>query len=869
MDAITKICEAWQRAGWPSVLTCPIRWCHDEQTRRGYYAMSWERPNSLGKTVEAKATNRPVKIAYLVPFDNAPHTHMNLDAVFFESYTRWAGAYTLVIPMEPRRFVADGYGEWLKYYDPDFIYSYVDLDAAFVDELDHLCCPIAFLKHEIRNEKNRPVDWRAFLPRWDHYIRPVSSITTVQSPAGFRQSPLEERPREPTVFTQYGMEPANRFLADNFGTGFSLHSVTHAVPGFLKTLCLVPAGLPSNVVAGTERCFSTVEALRAISDHKVTPIAHLAMVHSAGMPRPEPMAWAFAFRLFIGSTPLDRIHFWNCRHLGSSWSDTSNALMLEPSFFDDDELVAQLGQYLNKNNFMSHGNGPYRAEIHSSSLEEDALNGIRDKLQPRTWNSISVSKTFNAPVIPSQRGVAARVHVKGTDTSTIRLTEDCSNVMASEPAHFIYVPPQLKGLAAGQWVVELSIQRHNNLSRFANVVDTWSLPRRRKISRAFTERLAKPTLSGRLALVPATEGIPFSGRAIQAPSSYEIHLPSDEIFFRHLALEFSRYPADDLRQAIPKTGYVDLAVSDKGQNLRGVISLFDHLSTAFGILTNKFWRSVLGAVKEDSTRPLMLDLNKLDSLIPDDREAIARLTQQLRFDDIGTTKRYLRDSLRDTLEHLVRIHVFYQVAHWRCRYCGRLNSRSFDNMKIRNECDICATEYLAPIDIEWKYELNDFVYRSLRKHSGLPVLWALGFLQDRMNTGSFWYLPEVNLYERDDDPERKNEIDILCMLDGAFYAVEAKRSASAFLGKPGAVDKFVKIIGLLRPDVALLAFERYCVEGEDVEGVKGRLAEVANVISERIGERTKLETLVAQDLRDFDDFPADLGWYGRRVHTYK
>lgn len=830
--------------------------------------MRWDRPSSLGKTVETKATNRPVKIAYLVPFDDAPHTHMILDAVFFESYTRWAGVYTLVMPTKAQEFLADGYDEWLKHYDPDFIYSYVDLDAAFVNKIDHLCYPIAFLKHKEWIQKDHEIDWRSFVPSWGHYIQPVSSISTVNSPASYPQFSHEERPREPTVFTQYGIKPANRFLADNFGTAFSLHNVTHAIPGFFKTLCLVPADLPDHVVAGTERCFSTLEAFRAISDHKATPIARLAMVNSAGIPRPESMGWAFAFRLFIGSTPLDRIHFWNSRHLGSNWSDTSNALILEPAFFDDEQLVKQLGQYLNKNNFLGHSNGPYQAEIHSSSVTADVLNAIRDKLQPHTWNAAHVSRSFNAPAIPSPKDLVERIHDKTTDTTTLKLTEDSSEITASEPAHFIYIPPQLRGLARGQWIVELSIQRHNNLSRYSNVIDTWTLPQRRKIARAFTERPAKPTFGGRLALVPSTEGFSFRSQAIKDSSSYEIHLPSDETFFRHLALEFFQYPTDDMRAPIPRAGYMDLAVSDKGQNLRGVISLFDHLSTAFWILTNKFWRTVLAEAKEDSTKPLTFDLNKFDSLLPDDRGTIQRLTQELHLSNIGITKTYLRDSLRDTLEHLVRSNVFYQVAHWRCRYCGHLNSRSFDKMKIKNDCDICATEYLAPIDIEWKYELNDFIYRSLQKHSGLPVLWTLGFLQDRLHSGAFWYLPEVDLYERDNDPESKNEIDILCMLDGAFYAVEAKRSASTFLNKTGAIDKFVKVIGLLRPDVALLAFERYCAEGEDVQAMKARLAEAARVIRERIGPWTKLEILVAQDVAGFNDFPADLGWHGRRVSKY-
>lgn len=834
----------------------------------GVPLMRWDRPNSLGKTVEAKAANRPVKIAYLVPFDDAPNTHMNLDAVFFESYTRWGGAYTLVIPTKAHEFLAAGYGEWLKYFDPDFIYSYVDLDAAFVEAIDRLCCPIAFLKHEKMKREDREIDWRSFLPRWDHYIQPVSSISTIQSPVSHPQFPHEERPREPTVFTQYGTAPANRFLADNFGIAFDIHNVTHAIPGFFKTLCLVPPDLPGNVVAGTERCFSTLEALSAISDRKATPVARLAMVNSAGVPRPESLNWAFAFRLIIGSTPLDRIHFWNCRHLGDSWSDESNALILEPAFFDDAELVKQLGQYLNKHNFLGYGNGPYQAEIHSSSVAADILNTIRDKLKPHTWNAVNVGLAFNAPVIPTQKDLDERIYDNTTDITTIKLTEDSNEITATEPAHFIYIPAQFKGVARGQWIVELSVQRHNNLSRYSNVIDTWTLPRRRKIVCAFTERLAKPTLGGRLALVPSIENFPFRGQAIRNTSSYEIHLPSDETFFRHLTLEFPVHRGDDLRATIPRAGYRDLAISDKGQNLRGVISLFDHLSTAFAILTNKFWRSVLAHAKEDNTKPRTFDWNKLYSLIPNDQGTLQLLTRELHFDNVGTTKKYLRDSLTDTLEHLVRLNVFYQVASWRCEYCGHSNSRSFDNMKIKNNCDICEAEYFAPIDIEWQYELNDFVYRSLHKHSGLPVLWTLGILQERMHAGSFWYLPEVDLYERDDDPESKNEIDILAMLDGAFYAVEVKLSASIFLNKPGAIDKFVKTVERLRPDVALLAFEKFCAADEDKDATKVKLAEADKLIREHIGPWTNLEILVAQDVPGFNEFPRDIGWYGHRTLKY-
>ena len=623
-----------------------------------------------------------------------------------------------------------------------------------------------------------------------------------------------------------------------------------------------------NITAGTNCCSTTLEAFRAITDRKVTPIARFAMANSDGIHRPESRGWASAFQLFIGSTPLDRIHFWNSRHLGSRWSHTSNALILEPGFFDDEQLVEQLGQYLNKNNFLGNGSGPKKAEIRSSSVAVDVLNIYKDKLKSHTWNTVNVNQSYKALAIPSKQDLNEHIHGMSTDTTAFRLAEDFSKITANEPAHFIYIQPQLRAHARGQWAVELDIQRHNNLSRYVNVVDTWTLPRRRKIVTAFTKRLAKPTLAGRLALVPTTEDFPFRSQAIKGQHYYDISLPSDESFFHHLALEFFQYPTDDLRATNTREGYIDLSVSANGQYLRGVISLFDHLDTAFGILTNKFWRTVLATAKEDISSPLTFNMNEFCGLIPRDKETMRRLTKELRFKKSNQTFSYLRDSLKDTLEYLVHSNVFYQVATWRCRYCGHANSRSFDNMKIQNECVICSTDYLAPIELDWKYELNNFAYHSLVKHSELPVLWTLGFLQNRLSTGSFWYLPEVDLFESEDEPENKNEIDILCMLDGFFYAVEVKQSASAFLNGDGEIDKFVKVIERLRPDVALLAFERYCNEEANEQETKVSLAETAGTIRERIGAWTKLEVLVAQDVSGFNDFSANFGWYGPRIRDF-
>lgn len=813
--------------------------------------------------MEAKASNRPIKIAYLVPFDETPRTHMVLDAVFYESYTRWGGVYTLLVPTTADEFMLAGFQQWLEHYDPDFVYSFVELSDGLIDLIDILCCPIAMLEHKLVEGVENP-DWRSFLPRWEQYVQAVSSISTVQSPSGYIHQPHEDRPREPTVLTQYGFGQPNRFVADNFGFAFSIHTFANPIPGFFRTLCLVPADFPENRRVWSERCATTLEAFKAVSDRKATPISRFAMINSSGIRRQESVGWANAFRLVVGNSVLDRVNFWNSRHLVNSWSDGTSALLVGREFFDDTALVRQLGDYLNKNNFLGGGGGPYQVQIHSSCIPAAELNVIRDSLSEQTYNSVYVSKTHGDPALPTETELEKRAYFGVPDTATIRLTEDYSELVANDPAHFIYLPPQLRGLAKGQWAVELSIQRHNNLSRYSNVIDVWALPHRLSIARAFTKRLAKATIGGRLALLPAAEGFPARGNAVKSQNIYELMLPTDEDFFRHLALEFSRYAADDVRAHHAKAGYVDLSISDKGQNLRGVVSLLGDLPTAFEILTKKYWRSVLAEAKEDSKKPRLFTRSKLESLLPNSAEALHQLAVKESFRDIGATNKYIKEGLTDALEHLVRRAVFYQVAYWRCKYCGHSNTRSFDEMKLKSACSICATEHLADIDLEWEYELSEFVHRSLHKHRGMNVLWTLGYLQMSWHSGSFWYLPEVDLFESNDS-DKKNEVDALCILDGTYYAVEVKSSATMFLNKGGAIDKFAKIIQRLRPDVALLSFERYNAGDEEVEITKRRLAEALQRVRAIIGQHSKLEILVAEDVEDFRDFSVDLGWHGKRL----
>lgn len=103
------------------------------------------------------------------------------------------------------------------------------------------------------------------------------------------------------------------------------------------------------------------------------------------------------------------------------------------------------------------------------------------------------------------------------------------------------------------------------------------------------------------------------------------------------------------------------------------------------------------------------------------------------------------------------------------------------------------------------------------------------------------------------------------MMDGKFYAVEAKLSATGFTKKADEIDKFIKKISLIRPDVALLAFEQYCDSEADAESAKKDLKGVVADISQKIEEQIKIETVVASDFEEFTEFPVDLGYLGKRV----
>lgn len=815
--------------------------------------------------VHAEAATRPIKVAYFVPSSESDETQWILDSVFYEAYTRWGGTSSLVIPCNKDGFQNESYGPWLTFLDPDFVYSYVDFEDVVVEKISKLCSPISFIRHQAR-ETTR---WQSYVPDWHHYFQAVPSLSTLLSPySSHSRHRGGDSGQGRVLVTQFCDPSEERFLADNFGTRHHISNYTNPVPGLYETLCFVGAGNKGSVKAGTEETKDVVEILARIVDGNVTTFNQLARVHSKDIPKADPSFWSNSFSVFVGQSSIDRIHFWNSRNLGNSWSDISSSLIVRKEAFSNEGFIKSLGAYLNKYNFIKAGNGPSQVTFRSFSVNHAEMKDIRDRFSKFTYNQLELNEsTFNQFIFPNKENFE-RSWGTLKDSKTIKLNDRDNIIEAERPVHFKYTPARYDYICKGDWAVELEIERQNSLSKYSNSVDVWQLPRRRNVPQAFTNALSKVAKNGRLVVIPKGSGQGLLHDENPRPNvSYKLHLPSDETLFRSLVIRVKGQDTNDLRSKLKIVGYDDISISDKGQNLRGIISMFDRFQEAYELLTNSVWRNVLRKFyrKDASTR------DDFFGCVPNDFKFKERLIKRQNLKNIGQAVNYLKACFDDTLEYLVEKKVMFQVHKWRCAFCGHSNVLSVDELKKKNSCSVCELEYFSPIDLEWRFKINSFVSDALCERHGLPVLWALGWLHKNCHRGSFYYLPEVDLFQDANHPGEREEIDILCVKEGLFCAIEVKKSATQLTRKPEEVDKFIQKIKILQPDVALLIFEDWSEEpkeGEapiDKDEVKKAILEIIRKAKDESGiSDLEIGHVVACEDSNYQENLDDLGVEGVR-----
>ncbi|MBY6017881.1 hypothetical protein KUW04_08835 [Halomonas denitrificans] len=330
------------------------------------------------KSVNVRYSSRPIKVAFIVPLVDDNISQWILDGIFHESYSRWGGTRSLIIPFCNKDFICDGYLDWLELYDPDFVYSFVDLTPQQTDVIHKKSLPISMIRHEVHGEAER---WRQFIPSWPHGFTPIRSISTIKSPyANYHNWSNESQPN--LYIAQHFENDESRLLPDNFGIFQGGKGPNFECSTDFNTVCYCEIDLPPYHDVGKERCHSLAEIISRLACKQAKALSKLSSINVSTINHPNEHEWDSSFNLFVGDTISDRLNFWNGRLLSErTESHHFSNMCISKSHIEDEAFLNSLGEFINRHNFRGNGSGSYSLRLRSMSLLKEECESIAQRLR--------------------------------------------------------------------------------------------------------------------------------------------------------------------------------------------------------------------------------------------------------------------------------------------------------------------------------------------------------------------------------------------------------------------------------------------------------------------------------------------------------
>lgn len=814
----------------------------------------------LEKDVQIDIHKRPIKIAFFISDEENETNHLILDEIFKYSYTCWGGARFLILPLNSDE---KSHLEWLSFYDADIVYSYIKLTDEQIQKVEEINSPALLIEHDFGNEQKY---FSVNIP----FYAPIKSISTIYSPYIFSYLRNKVTNTPISLISQFSPEFGDRFITDNFGNRLELNNYLNRITEVFETYCLSLKNIPPKNHVGTLLVKSRTEILDLLANREATTVAHLARIHSESVETIFEHTFSLSFSIIVGSNIKDRISFWNVRHFYDGSSDSINSLIISEEQSNDENFLESLGKYLSNLNFLNSGSGPYQVSLFSQSIAEENLKKIRDKLQKFTYNLISIHSYYSKTIIPTNYSkIKYSISIK--DNSVLSISENPSSISINGPKHLRYIPLKFQNHGFGDFAIECGIDRHNNLSMYSNVIDKWILPKRAYLAKVFGNKYERISKSKFPVLIAGKNSSPFRRSIENEDFHINISLPDDLFALNILLTNKNNYSQLDLRSNLDKSKISHIKHSDKGKNFNGVISLFKKLHIASNFLTNRLWKDVFeDASSRNKKEDYIYTLDRLKAFQQKYRNDshLKLIKNQMHFDKSFHSSQYLTSCFKDALDDLIKFKIFHPIYTWNCRYCGYKNLKTVDSIKLTNNCEICSENHTIPVgeEFSWEYLLNKFVHKVIFEHSGLPVVWALNYIQNISYMNSFLYLPEVNIYYNDKKSNHINEIDLLGIYDGIFFAGEAKRTAEYFLTDREA-DKFIELIKYISPDQAFLAFDKYSEDESKIEETKSNLEDFKKRFQTQFSN-IKLTILTFEGFLNFSTPVINFGTHGKNVYAF-
>jgi hypothetical protein len=445
-------------------------------------------------------------------------------------------------------------------------------------------------------------------------------------------------------------------------------------------------------------------------------------------------------------------------------------------------------------------------------------------------------------------------------------------------------------LSTGAWSLDLRLDRKVHYSPYSNVVHSWLLSRRLRMTKTFNIR-GKPRTDfdgGQDPLRRVSSGGLLTTFSSSDMPVLSVGMPTDEHAFRHaLALEGAWAP-DTIYPPAPKAAGVWLKPSDKGDYLRGLLGIFGGLASAANFLTHQFWRGPLedwgctsSATRTDvealhkrlkAARPTgfysgMDELLTVAQMLASQVRAMRMPRRTIAYSKLAEEwtkyrKEFWEKTPKDgdpsvdwdkreaeTLDYclndLTAKTVLFQGLTVGCPNCRHDNWVPITELNGVMSCQICQHSIPAPMKVDWEFMINGFVQEALREHGLHAVVWALSNCRQNSRSSfffegpsDFWFSEPAHTRKADTD------IDLSVVLDGRSYIFEVKTSWGLF--PPRKQSDFIDLMKRILPDVGVVAI---------MEANKTKKAKLlADLTAALTGVETKVEIWTLDDFA-FEDGP--------------
>ncbi len=805
---------------------------------------------------------RHVRVAFLVNKEN--ESCAILRAIFKDSYNRWGGRRSLIVPIVSKTANPE-YLDWLVDYDPDIVYSYADINEETIEKINRRCSPAFLIVHNSR--RNSPNTLEPNLG-----VTPISAFSLLPS--------ISTGKTFPTLVSCYPGWDESEFITDNFGMAphrdRTLYNSITMAPNVLK-----PENRKRNIVRKViygEPFYDEYGFLeRLIKDEGIRSMSFYSSLESDIKLPHGNHQWRDGLNLFIGDNFEDRLYFWNSRHFISDVHRVHTpSLWLPEKCLDDDYFLELFIQYISSSHSPSG-----EIYVRSTSVDEGKISQFIERIKSnKPWRTIGYIRGGSEPP-PQDRWTGARnASFSGYEISS-RIDEKPFRLVPDEPQHFKAIPYGFEFLKKGSCMVDIALDRYDDHSPYVNKEHLWRLPRRKGVTLLFS-----PGYTGRV----NSDYFPsffynfyrddYFNQNFSTKEVIEVTFPDDESFFRHILTENSPYYDNELRNTKNNFRYQNIHISDKGKALKKLLSIFGNLHLFHKIIESYFWRDliedlcsikkvknnpkVVARFKQGLERDFGTEIKISDEScsrilrvlyhLPKERpiitfkvveekwdiiykDALSKLNEKER-SEVEIQSDEIKDQFIGNLKKLVSMGVFFQGKEWKCKECDHNNWISIERISLNFECEVCKDiQQIDPQNLVWDFHLNPKISGALYKQNSLGELWVLGQLLDGPDpVDSFYYIPQVNLYKSSDEKQPSNEIDIICVRNGKLIVGEVKDDSNQF--NEEAIKKIISIAKEIKPDLVLLGY----LSGKEPLEARGKL------------EKLGIEVIIAGPLPSKSDY---------------